>query len=134
MPSREVMVQNTHLKINNKLCGDVVELAKGYAMVQLKTDAKMAADEEGLIHGGFIFGAADFAAMCAVNEPNVVLTGSTCRFIAPSEKGDVIDFEATIVEQEGAKAVVEVVGHCHGRDIFTASFKTYVTSEHVLKG
>jgi acyl-coenzyme A thioesterase PaaI-like protein len=128
------MVQNTHLKINTKLCGEVVELAKGYAKVQLNTDAKMAADEEGLIHGGFIFGAADFAAMCAVNEPNVVLTGSTCRFIAPSVKGDVIDFEATIVEQEGAKAVVEVVGHCLGRDIFTASFKTYVTNEHVLKG
>ncbi len=128
------MAQNTHLKINTKLCGEVVKLAKGYAQVQLKTDAKMAADEEGLIHGGFIFGAADFAAMCAVNEPNVVLTGSTCRFIAPSATGDVIDFEATIVEQEGAKALVEVVGQCHGRDVFTASFKTYVTNEHVLKG
>ncbi|MEE8589230.1 MAG: PaaI family thioesterase [Sulfurimonadaceae bacterium] len=128
------MTQNTHLKINTKLCGEVLELAKGYAKVQLKTDAKMVADEEGLIHGGFIFGAADFAAMCAVNEPNVVLTSSTCRFIAPSAKGDVIDFEATIVEQEGPKTVVEVVGHCHGRDVFTASFKTFVTNEHVLKG
>ncbi|MEN8147320.1 MAG: PaaI family thioesterase [Campylobacterota bacterium] len=128
------MTQNTHLKINTNLCGEVLKLAKGYAKVQLKTDAEMAADEEGLIHGGFIFGAADFAAMCAVNEPNVVLTGSTCRFMAPSAKGDVIDFEATIVEQDGAKAVVEVVGHCDGRDIFTASFKTYITKEHVLKG
>lgn len=134
MPSREVMAQNTHLKINTKLCGELVKLAKGYAKVQLKTDAKMVADEAGLIHGGFIFGAADFAAMCAVNEPNVVLTGSSCRFIAPSVKGDVIDFEATVVEQDGAKGAVEVVGHCHGRDVFTGSFKTYVTQEHVLKG
>ncbi|MDA3945287.1 MAG: PaaI family thioesterase [Helicobacteraceae bacterium] len=134
MPSRELMVQNTHLKINTKLCGEVIKLAKGYAKVQLKTDAKMVADEEGLIHGGFIFGAADFAAMSAVNEANVVLTGSTCRFIAPSAKGDIIDFEANIVEQEGPKAVVEVVGHCHGRDIFTGSFKTYITKEHILKG
>ena len=128
------MEQNTHLKINTKLCGEVVELAKGYAKVRLKTDAKMAADEEGLIHGGFIFGAADFAARCAVNEPNVVLTGSTCRFIAPSAKGDVIDFEANLVEHDGPKGVVEVVGHCNGRDVFTATFKTYVTKEHVLKG
>ena len=128
------MTQNTHLKINTKLCGEVLELAKGYAKVQLKTDAEMAADEEGLIHGGFIFGAADFAAMCAVNEPNVVLTGSTSRFIAPSAVGDIIEFEANLVEHDGPKGVVEVVGHCNGRDVFTASFKTYITKEHVLKG
>ena len=128
------MEQNTHLKINTKLCGEVIELAQGYAKVQLKTDDKMAADEEGLIHGGFIFGAADFAAMCAVNEPNVVLTGSTSRFIAPSVKGDIIEFEANLVEQDGPKGVVEVVGHCSGRDVFTATFKTYITKEHVLKG
>jgi len=128
------VVQNTHLKINTKLCGEVVELTTGYAKVRLKTDETMAADEEGLIHGGFIFGAADFAAMCAVNEPNVVLTGSSSRFLAPSMKGDVLDFEANVVQQEGTKAVVEVVGRCLSRDVFTATFKTYVTSEHVLKG
>ncbi len=134
MPSRKVMTRNTHLKINTKLCGEVVELSEGYAKVELKTDEKMVADEEGLIHGGFIFGAADFAAMCAVNEPNVVLTGSSCRFIAPSVKGDVIAFEANLVEQDGPKGVVEVVGHCRGRDVFTATCKTYITQEHVLKG
>ncbi len=128
------MVQKTHLKINSKLCGEVVKLARGYAKIALHTDSKMVADEEGLIHGGFIFGAADFAAMCAVNDPNVVLTGSSCRFLAPSAKGDVIEFEATVSEQEAVKAVVEVVGHCRGRDVFTGSFKTYITKEHVLKG
>ena len=128
------MTQNTHLKINTKLCGDVVELAQGYAKVILKTDIQMAADEEGLIHGGFIFGAADFAVMCAVNEPNVVLTGSSCRFLAPSVQGDILEFKASVVEQEGPKAVVEVIGYCQDKEIFTASFKTYVTAEHVLKG
>ena len=126
------MEQNTHLMINTQLCGEVIEIAKGYAQVQLKTDAKMAADEEALLHGGFIFGAADFATMCAVNEPNVVLTGSTSRFIAPSVKGDIIEFEANLVEQDAPKGVVEVIGSCHGRDIFTATFKTYITKEHVL--
>ena len=73
-------------------------------------------------------------AMCAVNEPNVVLTGSSCRFLAPSTIGDTLEFNATVVEQDGPKAVVEVVGHCQGRDVFSASFKTYVTAKHVLKG
>jgi len=43
----------------------------------------MAVDQMGLVHGGFTFGAADFAAMAAVNDPNVVLVSSECRFFKP---------------------------------------------------
>jgi len=127
------MLQNTHLKINTQLCGEAVALERGYAKVVLKTVAEMAADDAGLIHGGFIFGAADFAAMCAVNEPNVVLTGSSTRFLLPSVVGDTVEFEANVIEEAGAKAVVEVTGRCKGREVFTGSFKTYVTQEHVLE-
>ena len=47
----------------------------------------MAADGRGLVHGGFTFGLADFAAMCAVNDPNVVLGAATCKFLAPVQVG-----------------------------------------------
>jgi acyl-coenzyme A thioesterase PaaI-like protein len=127
------MQQNTHLKIDNRLCGDVVKIEKDLAEVHLVTIPEMAADQEGLVHGGFIFGAADFAAMCAVNEPNVVLGSSECRFLAPSRVGDVIKFEARILEREGTKASVEVIGTSGDRPVFTARFKTVVTKEHVLK-
>jgi acyl-coenzyme A thioesterase PaaI-like protein len=127
------MQQNTHLKIDNGLCGEVIKIEKGLAHVRLAATQQMAADHEGLVHGGFIFGAADFAAMCAVNEPNVVLAGSECRFLAPSRVGDVIDFEARIIESEGPKAVVEVNAKSGDRPLFTARFKTVVTKEHVLK-
>ncbi|MCJ7764640.1 MAG: thioesterase, partial [Thiovulaceae bacterium] len=62
-----MMLQNTHLKIDNSLCGEAVKIEQGLAQVRLVTTQQMAADSEGLVHGGFIFGAADFAAMCAVN-------------------------------------------------------------------
>jgi acyl-coenzyme A thioesterase PaaI-like protein len=127
------MQQNTHLKIDNGLCGDIVKIEQGFARVRLVATQQMAADNEGLVHGGFIFGAADFAAMCAVNEPNVVLGSGECRFLAPSRVGDVIDFEARIVEREGTRAVVEVSAASGGRPLFTARFKTVVTKEHVLK-
>ncbi|MCJ7765613.1 MAG: PaaI family thioesterase [Thiovulaceae bacterium] len=127
------MEQNTHLKIENSLCGEVVKIEEGLAHVRLVTTQQMAADSEGLVHGGFIFGAADFAAMCAVNEPNVVVAGSECRFLAPSRVGDVIEFDARVVEREGAKALVEVSAACSGKTLFTARFKTVVTKEHVLK-
>ena len=127
------MQQNTHLKIDKRLCGEVVRIEKECAEVRLTTTPEMAADQEGLVHGGFIFGAADFAAMCAVNEPNVVLAGSECRFLAPSAVGDVIEFVAKVVEREGVKALVEVNAATGEQPVFTASFKTVVTKEHVLK-
>jgi len=128
------MEQLTHLKIDTSLCGKLVSCSTKEAKVALQTDSRMVADAEGLIHGGFLFGAADFAAMCAVNAPNVVLTGSTSRFIAPSREGDLIEFTAKVTEEDGPKGVVEVVGVCLEREVFTATFKTYVTNEHVLKG
>ena len=76
------------------LCGSIVDLKKGYAKVTLPCSKDMSVDNLGLIHGGFIFGAADFAAMAAVNEPTVVLIGSKTRFLAPAKIGDVVEFEA----------------------------------------
>ncbi len=128
------MQLKTHLKINSELCGALKSLEEGCAEVELLCTEQMAADEEGLIHGGFLFGAADFAAMAAVNAPNVVLTASECRFLAPSRIGDVIVFEARVIEEDGAKAVIEVVGRREEKRVFSGSFKSYITDEHVLKG
>ena len=58
---------NTHHHIDSRLCGTPVELSKGYARVEIDTISAMRADDSGLIHGGFIFGLADYAAMLAVN-------------------------------------------------------------------
>jgi len=43
----------------------------------------MAADARGLVHGGFTFGLADYAAMLAVNEPTVVLASAQTKLITP---------------------------------------------------
>jgi acyl-coenzyme A thioesterase PaaI-like protein len=59
----------THLAVDSHLSGTVTKLEKDYAEVTLATHRQMCADEKGLIHGGFIFSAADFAAMAAVNIP-----------------------------------------------------------------
>lgn len=127
------MKLRTHLKIDRTLCGDVVELEKGFAKVSLQTTPQMAADEEGLVHGGFTFGAADFAAMAAVNDPNVVLVGAEVKFLAPVVVGERIEFEANVVEREGKKAKVEVKGRVGERDVFHGHFSTYTPSTHILK-
>jgi len=73
----------THLAIDPRLVGTPLEIAEGTAVVALVTVPEMAADERGLVHGGFVFGLADYAAMLAVNHPNVVLGGSEVRLLKP---------------------------------------------------
>ena len=80
----------THLGIDRRLCGEPVELSEGRAVVRLATVAEMAADERGLVHGGFVFGCADYAAMLAVNDPNVVLGSGSLRFAKPVRVGETL--------------------------------------------
>lgn len=124
---------NTHERINTVYSGEVVKLEAGYAKVSLETVEAMRADEVGLVHGGFIFSAADFAAMAAVNEPNVVLASCNCLFLAPVRVGDFVTFEATEHQKEGRKRNVTVRGFVHDIKVFEGEFKTVVTERHVLR-
>ena len=126
------MTLQTHLKIDKRLSGRVTELREGYARVVLHTSEMMTADVEGLIHGGFLFSAADYAAMAAVNDPHVVLGSSEVRFLAPVAKGQSVDFEATVTEERGKKQVVSVVGVCEGHRVFDGVFTAFVLEGHVL--
>lgn len=124
---------NTHERINTVYSGEVVKIEAGYAKVLLETIEAMRADELGLVHGGFIFSAADFAAMAAVNEPNVVLASCNCLFLAPVRVGDSVTFEATEHQKEGRKRNVTVRGFVHEIKVFEGEFKTVVTERHVLR-
>lgn len=124
---------NTHEKINRIYSGEILKLEVGYAKVLLETTEAMRADEVGLVHGGFIFSAADFAAMASVNEPNVVLASCNCLFLAPVRVGDSVMFEATEHQTEGRKRNVSVRGFVHEIKVFEGEFKTVVTERHVLR-
>lgn len=123
----------THEKVNSAFSGEVVKLERGYAKVVLETIEVMRADELGLVHGGFIFSAADFAAMAAVNEPNVVLASSNCLFLSPVRIGDKVTFEAIEHQKEGRKRTVSVKGYVHDIKVFEGEFKTVITERHVLR-
>lgn len=99
---------NTHLEIDTSLCGKVVKLIQGYAQTLLHTTQTIGSDTQGLVHGGFVFGAADYAAMCAVNDPYVVLGAATSTFVAPVKVGDVMVCKATVTSKKGKKKRVEV--------------------------
>ena len=126
------MQQNTHLNIDTSLCGRVIKLEKGHAEVLLHTTRQMAADERGLVHGGFVFGAADYAAMCAINDPYVVLGASTSKFIAPVKVGDTVLCKASVVNEKGKKREVQVTAFVQDALVFEGVFTTFVLDRHVL--
>ena len=126
--------QKTHLNIDAGLCGKVTALAAGRATVALRTTTDMSADTMGLVHGGFVFGAADYAAMVAVNDPNVVLGSAETRFTAPVRAGDTVVLEATVTGEEGKKRIVSVAGKVEDREVFAGTFNAYVLDAHVLEG
>ncbi len=123
----------THTKIKKYLSGDIVTLKENYAQVKLSCTKEMAVDEMGLIHGGFTFSAADFAAMAAVNEPYVVLIGAVSKFLAPVKVGDIIIFEAYAKFEDARKREIDVVGSINDIKVFEGRFDAVILPEHVLK-
>ncbi len=122
----------THKLINRELCGTPEISGTGKARVTMKATGLMSADEQGLIHGGFVFGMADYAAMLAVNDPFVVLAASDCRFIKPCRTGDLLTAEAEVTASEGKKRSVQVCVF-RGKDtVFTGTFSCAVLQKHVL--
>ncbi len=123
----------THDLINSRYSGDLEMLKDGYARVRLVTNDDMRVDSYGLVHGGFIFCAADFAALAAVNDANVVLSACSADFLSPVRVGDEVVFEADVRYKDGRKREVHVIGSVLEIKVFEAILKTVVLEKHVLK-
>lgn len=123
----------THRSIDPELVGVATIPEEGRSIVTLKTTPRMAADETGLVHGGFVFGAADYAAMTAVNHPMVVLGAADLRFLKPVRVGETIQAHAKVEAIQGKKRLVQVRVVCNEQEIFSGSFICFVLERHVLE-
>ena len=126
------MKQNTHLEINHSLSGEILKLEQHYSKIQLQTTSEMRVDKMGLIHGGFIFSLADFAAMVAINHPNVVLGGANVRFLKPVREGDIVIAEAQLSKKEGKKLIVDVEIKRSNEIIFNGEFICFTPDTYIL--
>ena len=123
---------DTHRRIDRKLCGEPLFAEDGQSRVELVTTDRMAVDEAGLVHGGFIFGAADYAAMIAVNHPHVVLGASDVKFLKPVRVGETVVARARVQEVKGKKYWVSVSVAKDDVDVFQGMFICFVLDKHVL--
>ena len=108
-------------------------MKEDYAKVILETTEEMAVDEEGLVHGGFTFSAADFCAMATVNKPYVVLVRSQSEFMAPIKVGEIVEFESEVLMKEKRKVEVKVIGKLNDIKVFEGTFSCVILDKHVLK-
>ncbi len=124
----------THRDIDQSLCGAPLAVAPGQATVRLTTLPAMVVDGHGLVHGGFIFGLADHAAMLAVNDPNVVLGAAATRFLAPVVVGEVVVATAQVDPPDtgGRKRKVLVEVRRGDVVVMTGEFTCFVLDQHVL--
>ncbi len=123
----------THQLANNSLIGTPVEVVEGKrAKAVLDATRDMIVDDRGLIHGGFTFSLADYAAMLAVNDPYVVLGSASVRFLAPVRVGEKLEATAEVVGSEGRKREVSVEVNSNGMAVFSGTFNCYVLDKHVL--
>jgi uncharacterized protein (TIGR00369 family) len=122
----------THLEISTALCGAPLVLEPDRAVLELETVPEMRADSHGLVHGGFVFGLADHAAMLAINHPNVVLGSAEVRLTAPVRVGERLRATARRVRVEGKKHIVEVEVLRGQQRVFQGSFVCFVPPAHVL--
>lgn len=127
-----MLEQKTHKSTSETLVGKVIDIKEGFAKVTLQTSEEMAVDEKGLVHGGFTFGLADYAAMVCVNHPNVVLGSAEVKFLAPVKVGEFLEAKAFHIEQQGKKHIIEVEIFSSDRRVFSGKFSCYILEKHVL--
>jgi uncharacterized protein (TIGR00369 family) len=123
----------THLGIDPRWCGTPRDLREGTAEVELMTRPEMAADERGLVHGGFVFGLADYAAMLAVNEPLVVLQSAEVEFLRPVRVGEALHAAAVVANRDGRGQQVMCTVRSEQGPVLQGVFDCVVTRRHVLE-
>jgi acyl-coenzyme A thioesterase PaaI-like protein len=124
----------THKMADALLLGTPVIVDEGVrAVVRLEAVERMVVDDHGLVHGGFTFGLADYAAMLSVNEPFVVLGSSSVKFTAPVKVGDVMVAEALVTGSEGRRREVSVEVKVGETVVLNGMMQCYVLQHHVMQ-
>lgn len=128
------MEVGTHLEADPALLGTPLDVKTGkYAKVRLVASDTMKVDDRGLVHGGFTFGLADYAAMLAVNHPYVVLGSSEVKFTAPVAVGDSMLAIAKVISKDGRRQIVDVEVVVDSKVVLSGKMTCFILDEHVLE-
>lgn len=136
--------ENVHIPLDNddlqvctsmpsSIVGELVELYRDKAIVRFRPNERMIMDESKMIHAGFVFNAASFAAMATINKKYSVLIASDVKFLAPIELGHEITFKAQAIQSDTKKCEVKVEGFLLDIKIFDSLFHIAVFDKKIFK-
>ncbi len=128
-----VVIQQVYTEANTASFGTIKELEPGFCSLLFTPTAQMKVDALGLIHAGYIVSAANYAAMCAVNEPTGIPIKLECSFFTPFELGNTIELRAQMMQDDTKKREVQVEGFVLDIKVFQALFEVAIFEHHVLK-
>ena len=135
LPEDENPLRNeikTSLLTKLNFSGTAFLIEKNHAKTRFFTTADMVSDAEGLIHNGFVFMGANYAALLAVNEEFSVSIGARINFYGPLRLGDIVEFDAHARFEESRKKEVKVIGYVKEIKIFEGTFQLVTLEEHIF--
>lgn len=114
-------------------CGKIIKHSTEEVITHFNPTKQMVCDENNLIHSGFIFSAANYAAMCLINHPNALTIKSEVEFLAPLELDQEMVFLATIKQFNDKKYEINVKGSLLDIKIFEAIFHIAIFDKQLFK-
>nr|WP_196794382.1 PaaI family thioesterase [Helicobacter cetorum] len=93
--------------LNPTITGELVVLEKDKAEVRFKGNEGMAY-EDNFIHVGFLLGACNYVALCALNKKHSVVVSNKINFYAPLELHQDALIKAQVIQDGGKKVEIRV--------------------------
>lgn len=121
------------MEMPQNVVGEITELYRNKAIVRFVPTEKMIMDESKMIHAGFVFNSASYAAMVALNRKYSVIIASDVKFFAPIELGHEVIFKAEAVQSDTKKCEVKVEGFLLDIKIFDSMFHIAVFDKKIFK-
>lgn len=119
--------------LKSELVGSILKMTYEEVITKFVPTKQMISDESNLIHSGFIFNAANYAAMCLVNQPHAITIGAEVEFLAPVEFEQEMMFLATIKQSNAKKFEISVKGTLLDIKIFESVFHIAVFDKQLFK-
>lgn len=120
-------------KMHPSIVGEITQFFHGKVVTRFVPNEKMIMDDSKMINAGFVFNAASYAAMAAINKKYSVLIASDVKFLAPIELGHEVVFKAEAVQNDSKKCEVKVEGYLLDIKIFDSLFHIAVFDKRIFK-
>lgn len=120
-------------KMHPSIVGEITQFFRGKVVTRFVPNEKMIMDDSKMINAGFVFNAASYAAMAAINKKYSVLIASDVKFLAPIELGHEVVFKAEAVQNDSKKCEVKVEGYLLDIKIFDSLFHIAVFDKRIFK-